>query len=254
MLPRRSMKPRSGRAQASWARRRAAPVAIKAPGSSSDSRLPTSASRDRLVRGSPPARARRRRVPMGGPWPNGRRCRPGAAHRFVDLGDEDAVAADLPDRHFCQTVASRLDRDELDLEPLFADSSSSATRRVWTSASGLRAGGEPEKVIAASGHGGAPSTLQRPKSVRRASARRSPRGVPAARFNSTVGPWRTLASIRLLADSTAARSSPTGRPSRRRRGRTRRGASPPRGHATLRSAAPSPVHASRSRSARSLHR
>ena len=78
MLPRRSSKTRSGRSSASWARRRTAPVATRAPRAQAGER-----GADEGVAGVGPWRHRRRApgrratAPTGGPWPSARRDRPG---------------------------------------------------------------------------------------------------------------------------------------------------------------------------------
>ena len=106
MLPRRPAKVRSGRSQASWARRRTEPVATGAPGL---------AGRPGGIRpGRHGGRPGRRRPP--GPGPSGVARRqvlgrvdgevgPAVEHGGLHLLDEHALAAQLPDRDVLALVA-----------------------------------------------------------------------------------------------------------------------------------------------------
>ena len=105
MFPRSSAKVRSGRSQASWARRRTDPVATVAPAGRSASRDPTRASR-----GSARSGIQARRRPSGvvegrslAEW-TARSARPSRT-AVLDVGDEGPLTPDLFDGDVGQPVA-----------------------------------------------------------------------------------------------------------------------------------------------------
>ena len=214
MLPRSPAKVRSGRSQASWARRRTEPVA-----DSGARRQGVEAASRPGRRGGRPAGGHRRQPQARG---GDRRevlgrvdgdVGPPVEHGRLHLLDEDALAADLP--RSGRPGAGRPvvdDDDQLDRRRRDA----AATRRSATWLACHRASALPRVAIRT--RLGTAATAQRSNRSRMASASCSPRAVPAASLSCTVGSWSSLATMPRVSASTASRcrsSSPASRTRKR---------------------------------------
>ena len=216
MLPRSPANVRSGRRSTSCARRRADPVAMRAPGRQAAERQP-----DQRVAGVAPLGHRGQHEARHG----GRRqvlgrvhgeVGPPVEHRGLHLLDEHALAAQLPDRDVEPLVGHRLDDDELDVEAGLGGPEQRGHVLGLPAGQRAAARGDAERS-GSSRHADADPSVSRVRGrteSRSASARRSPLGVPAASLSRTVGSCSSLATMPRVSASTASRWR-SSRPSRR---------------------------------------
>ena len=124
-------------------------------------------------------------------------------HEPLDLGGEHALAADLGDGTSSRRSPTVSVRTSVDLE---RPGGPPGAARPTCSACQIASGDARVASRITSAHGEASSSSRSSRSYRsrRASARRSPWGVPAVVLSFTVGSWSTLASSALVRPSTAA--------------------------------------------------
>ena len=198
MLPRRSVKTRSGRRDASWARRRADPVPTRAPAGRPASVLPTRPSRASARRGTAPS-TKCTGMTEGMSLAE---CTAASARPSPTAASTSVTKTPCPPIWSRGADASRSPRvrttSDSTTRPGWARRRSSETNSAWH-----RANGEPRVArrmvaMARLSHG----RHYRSKRMRSASTSRSPRGVPADSFKSMVGSCSILARAARVAAST----------------------------------------------------
>ncbi len=122
-------------------------------------------------------------------------------HGGLDLLDEHALTAQPGERHVGAPVTLGVDHHQLG-HP--AGGGQQTGDALGLPHGQRRApGGQPEPAGGV-GHAEGPVTGQRSNRARRDSTRRSPRGVPAASFRTTVGWWSSLATMARVTASTCS--------------------------------------------------